>query len=286
MAPILLSATNADLIFAAAVQWHSIRTRALPGTALDVRCYLDADVPDDMERELHAFADRLSIHLRTVRDDDLPPASRARLHAMARGRHPNWRPAFARLVLPDLLDPDDGRALYLDVDTLVVDDLSDAATLDLGGATVGAVQAPLMAVQGRLGADPYLNSGVLLFDLTRWHAHDASERCAAWVERDRGQSRMADQDALNVVLDPRTGDPRWHPLDPGWNALTPLFVPRGALVYGLPEQIRVLHFSGPLKPWLHADHPFAGLYAQHLQATPFRPLATAGGLFGGRSGHP
>lgn len=271
----LLCATNAGLVFATAVLWHSVRHRA-PQAAFDVVCFLDDDVPDDEAAALQQFgSDTLGFGVRLVRMRDLPPRSRRRLNDMTQGRRAVWRPALARLVLPDLLGDDVPRALYLDVDAIAVDDVSTAAALDLGGAAVGAVQAPLAAFRGRVGADPYLNSGVLLMDLAAWRAHDIGGRCAEWVVGNRGRSQMADQDALNVVLNPQDGDPRWHPLDPGWNLLTPLYLPRGPILYDVPDRVFVLHFAGSAKPWRQADHPFAELYAEHLRAVPLRPLTRA-----------
>ena len=77
---------------------------------------------------------------------------------------PNYHSAWTymslmRLALPEIL-PEEYRALYLDVDTIVTGDLGPLFSASLGGCPVGGVREP-----SRSRGVPYYNAGVLLMDL-------------------------------------------------------------------------------------------------------------------------
>ena len=131
---------------------------------------------------------------------------------------------YLRLLAPSSC-PDIDRALYLDSDTVVLQDVDELLYCDLGGAPVGAVRdlgnpslgrlarlAPCCGTGGVDPSDPYFNSGVLVMDLTAWRREAISERvidllhqCGRWL-------RFLDQDAVNLIL---AG--QWHKLDQRWN---------------------------------------------------------------------
>lgn len=96
------------------------------------------------------------------------------------------------------------RILYVDVDTLILEDLAPLVHLDLAGRVVAAV--PDHHIDGALQRgevpDPgglpdvkrYFNAGVLLIDLPRWRAGGLSAKALAYLER-FPQTPYADQDA-------------------------------------------------------------------------------------------
>lgn len=272
----LVCAANQELLFAMATLWHSVAARA--AHPISVLAYLDRDVDKAERQALATFGRDLGLSVRLTGDASLSASSRRCLDRMCAGRGSRWRSALARVVLFDELGPEVRRALYVDVDAIAVTDVTEAGSIDLQGTPVGAVLAPLRALHAR-AQGPYFNSGVLLVDVPAWQAQGLSGRVADAVRSLPAQGRMLDQDALNRVLGGPEG-PGWHPLDPSWNVLTPLFLPRGEVAYEAPDVVRVLHFAGPDKPWADSEHPFASLYARHLDAVPFRPMAGAGGLFG------
>ena len=85
--------------------------------------------------------------------------------------------------MPELL-PEVERVLYLDVDTLALDDLAPLWRTDLGDAYVGAVtnvfQPDHLFHAAELGIRPedYFNSGVLLLDLAALRRDGCAERAA------------------------------------------------------------------------------------------------------------
>src|SRR5438270_9631697 len=89
------------------------------------------------------------------------------------------RVVWVRCLLPELLI-DTRRVLYLDADTLVVDDLAPLTTPEFDGAGIAGVPN-VVTPDDRprieaLGLDPrrYLNAGVMLLDLEQLRAEDTS----------------------------------------------------------------------------------------------------------------
>jgi lipopolysaccharide biosynthesis glycosyltransferase len=182
-----------------------------------------------------------------------------------------------RLLLPELVDAD--RALYLDVDTIVADDLGPLFATELGDAYVAAVEnvhLPWLPDRAAdLGLSAYFNSGVLLLNLAALRADDAAGAVLAFA-RERGEELLwPDQDALNYVLGARR-----VALHPRWNTMNAvLSYPEGEATFGaeaVAEARRapgIRHFEGPgdNKPWAEGfAHPHGELYWRHRQATPFR----------------
>jgi lipopolysaccharide biosynthesis glycosyltransferase len=205
----------------------------------------------------------------------------ADLPAMSRIPRVMW----FRVFLPDLLPAVD-RVLYLDADTLVVDDLSALWDQPLDDAHVAAVANVLEPQYATHPADlglpadqRYFNSGVLLLNLARMRAEDCTARIVRYAQ---GQQLLwPDQDALNVVLGPAHVD-----LHPRWNAMNSLFVLRQAQdVFGaavVDEACRdpaIVHFEGPEigKPWHYlSKHPFRAEYLAHRAQTPWPAAEVVG----------
>jgi lipopolysaccharide biosynthesis glycosyltransferase len=182
-----------------------------------------------------------------------------------------------RVFLPELL-PTTSRILYLDCDTLVVDDLSLLWDVDLQGSYLGAVDnafepgAERHATDLGLGsARDYFNSGVLLLNLDLMRTENATD---AILECARTRSLVwPDQDALNLVL----GRRRLR-LDPKWNCMNVLFYGAPPSTFD-PEAAKaaaaapaILHFEGPemAKPWHYLNrHPRRSEYIAHRKATPW-----------------
>jgi lipopolysaccharide biosynthesis glycosyltransferase len=183
--------------------------------------------------------------------------------------------AYLRLAIPEAATGTD-RALYLDCDTLVLDDLRSLLDTDLGGAPLGAVRdahnptvgqgwaLPGHATLGIPAGRTYFNSGVLLFDLERCAAMGLFEKATRFLTDHPEQVLLWDQDALNVAA-----DDEWHRLDPVWNtfATSPLTLlpdffhhaeatPLADLLAD-EAHAKILHYAGPDKPWqdTYPAHP-------------------------------
>lgn len=194
-----------------------------------------------------------------------------------------------RLLLPKALSTVE-RVLYLDCDTLVVDDISDLWELDLEGHTIGAVTnvfpQDLVHRPQELGLtrEQYFNSGVLLMDLEAWRRLGCANTIARLAREQPDRLVFPDQDALNIVLAKQR-----FPLAPRWNAQNSIFYfPWAKEVFG-PAAVAearsapaIVHFEGPAqaKPWhSRSTHPFQQAYLDRRAQTPWpRVRLEAGGL--------
>jgi lipopolysaccharide biosynthesis glycosyltransferase len=158
-----------------------------------------------------------------------------------------------RLLLPELLGQVD-RVVYLDIDVVVLGDVSTLSRTDLRGTPLAARASDVSGVsewrsaarrlpedaalelQRRMGRRhglryAALNAGVLVLDLARMRADGFTGAYLGWVDR----YGLHDQDILLAYVGPDRAD-----IDPAWNALPAL------------EDVRdpkIIHWAGLGKPW-------------------------------------
>ncbi len=182
------------------------------------------------------------------------------------------RMTFARFQMEKCFDFGVDRVLYLDADTLVLDDIAPLVATDLGDAVVAAVPDAFVDARLRTGpghrpagtpdVDRYFNAGVLVIDIPRWRAHEVSNRAVEYLAS-HPDTRFADQDGLNVAC-----QGAWKPLPERWN-----FQDRWARIHRMPVKSRpaILHFVTGYKPWMPSSaSPYASLYASYRARTRFR----------------
>lgn len=206
---------------------------------------------------------------------NIDPVAVAGLPSMGRISQVMWY----RLLLPDLL-PETHRVLYLDCDTLAMDDLSPLWRLDMHARPVAAVSnvfpRDLLHIPAHVGvpADSYFNSGVLLMDLDAWRGREFGGEIARAAIDHPDRLVFPDQDALNIVL---AADR--EPLHPRWNAQNSVFYFAWAEEVLGADAVRearsdpaILHFEGPAqaKPWHpRSTHPYRETYLEHRRRTPW-----------------
>jgi lipopolysaccharide biosynthesis glycosyltransferase len=173
-----------------------------------------------------------------------------------------------RIFIPHFLPPEVEKVLYMDVDMLVLEDISSLWTTDLQGQPVGAVHdglSPYFASEGGGGIENYaelglsgatriFNSGLMLMHLPAWREGGISEQTLAIIEKYRQYARYPDQYGLNVAL-----ANRWQELDGRWNA----FVDRKH------EDPAILHFihRKPIYKSYFNDPAYQDLFYNYLQLT-------------------
>ena len=155
------------------------------------------------------------------------------------------RSAFLRLLIPGLF-PEEDRAIYMDCDMVVMDDLTPLQRVDLGRNLIAAVACAspdaieVEATGHVIGS--YVNSGLLVMNLTEWRAEDAAAACVALLS-DPGRPLLnEDQSAINMVARGRI-----LLLEGRYNVYTdPAAFKRAADV---PARPAVLHYVVNNKPW-------------------------------------
>ena len=254
-----------------------------------------------------AYAPFLAVTLASIRDnasrdyvyavhiltDDITPANRLRLEALAREdfriafyplaerllRLPGVKKlqehcfeAFAsptiyfRLFIPELF-PQYDKALYLDADIVVPGDISRLYREPLGDKLVGAVAdysiqkiAPFMRyIDDYVGVDHanYVNSGVLLLNCRRLREEKLADRFLHWVGRYGLETVAPDQDYLNVLC--------WNGiqyLDPSWNAM-----PSESITQL--DNPQIIHFNLASKPWFNESVPYDEVFWKYAAVSGF-----------------
>jgi lipopolysaccharide biosynthesis glycosyltransferase len=200
-----------------------------------------------------------------VGDDDVP-AFANRMHFT--------RATLFRLGLEKLAPADCHRLLYLDADITVLRDVRELYDMDLEGNPVAAaidafVDPIAFAERWSLTPGPeYFNAGILVIDLDMVRAEKLFTKAAKFVADN--DPPLNDQDGLNFAC---WG--RWKRFSVAWNAQRHMAI--AALIAEMSvdkhlgnQQPRIIHFTGPEKPWLpNVYHPWAWLYWQSLKRTPF-----------------
>lgn len=186
--------------------------------------------------------------------------------------------AYFRISMPKLLAEENYRKLlYIDADTLVLDDISTLYQSSLEGKTIGAVIDPgqTKALQ-RLGVtseDYYFNSGVMAIDVKRWNQQKITEKTIDYLKNNADKIIFHDQDALNAVL-----YEDWYSFHPRWNMQSSLIFDKHPAPTEEYKQLykegreapAIVHFTGHDKPWnTLKNHPYQDLYMKRLNESIF-----------------
>lgn len=182
------------------------------------------------------------------------------------------RAAYYRISISDLLPVEHTRALYLDCDIVINENLNDIWIQDMQGHAIAAVPEYSNArnIEMGLGNTKTFNSGVLLLDLKKWRIEGIASKVLNFIKENPGKIKFHDQDALNAVL---VND--WLELPIKWN-LTFKYIAKRDCIHdeGLLQQIdkpAIIHFNESFKPWhFQLRHPYKNLYKKFLEQTPFK----------------
>lgn len=181
--------------------------------------------------------------------------------------HPKFdylsKETYYRIAIPRLLPAQVTKAIYLDCDVILQQDISKLWKTELGKSWLAAVDtSDLWDATGRrrrtrrihLPSDaPYFNAGVLLINIKQWRKHNVTEKLTAFLSDPPNPLKYNDQDALNAVM-----HRRWIKLHPKWNCTT------RRLREKPPKKPAIIHFTGRRKPWNTPDHPYAHLYRKYF----------------------
>ncbi|MGV3492210.1 MAG: glycosyltransferase family 8 protein [Devosia sp.] len=195
------------------------------------------------------------------------------------GRYPSA--TYVRAQIPDVLAAHD-RAIYLDVDLVVLDELGDLFDFDLGGAPLGATQCVLtitaalmngtirsggrirptseyfveeLGLTTRAAALGYTQAGVQLFDLAQLRRLDYAGQMLALTSAMQDRLAFCDQCAANRLFQGQIAliHPRWNVAPFALNASHDTRVPveLQPVMRQQREKPGIIHFGGR-KPWQYA----------------------------------
>ena len=176
------------------------------------------------------------------------------------------RTIYYKFFMP-LLYPKLNKAIYLDSDILVLKDISKLFGIKLGNNLIGAVQDKSITsydkgqkyIEKVLGVDvdKYFNGGVYLINLKEAYNQKTFEQ---FIElSDFYAFKVAqDQDYLNVLYKGKV-----LYIDAIYNEQ----VVSGNI--DVIDNIKILHFNGPRKPWLYKEIQYSDMYWNMAKQTKF-----------------
>ncbi|GFP95199.1 probable galacturonosyltransferase-like 10 [Phtheirospermum japonicum] len=175
---------------------------------------------------------------------------------------------YARIYLAEILDSCINRVVYLDSDTIVVDDIRNLWSITLSGSRVIGAPEYCRAnftnyFNGEFWADPilssafqgkrpcYFNTGVMVMDLQRWRNGDYTKRIEQWMEIQKHR-RIYELGSLPPFMLVFGGE--IEGIDHRWNqhGLGGDNVANSCRVLH-PGRVSLLHWSGKGKPWVRLD---------------------------------
>lgn len=179
---------------------------------------------------------------------------------------------YYRILIPQLLDKNIGKVIYLDSDMIICKDIWQLWLQDIHSHAIGAV----VDLQGEDRMDElkipntfsYFNAGLLIINLHYWRENNISDKVIAFIEENPDKLKYWDQDALNAVL----YDKCFY-LPYQWNVQTNAYQ-----VSGLEDSIKVavkepfiVHYTTASKPWhISNKHPLKEKYHFFLEKTPYK----------------
>ena len=174
------------------------------------------------------------------------------------------RITYARLYMPKLVKAYSDRYIYLDADTMCVASLDKMWSLDLQGASMGAVSERASAVDYRAGylhlkSGKYFNDGVMLVDIPAWEQQRITEKAFSYQCEPRKRFLGQDQDIMNLVFD-------------GTN----YFLPSEYNVYDGGEYDQghsiIVHWTGRRKPWQMVVSSFDEQWRKYNALSPWTTI--------------
>ncbi|MCA6438479.1 MAG: glycosyltransferase family 8 protein [Sediminibacterium sp.] len=183
--------------------------------------------------------------------------------------------AYMRLFAPYVVDETLDKYIYLDVDTIVQDDISLLWNTDLGDYTIAAAQdvgktfdcawggVPNYAELGYSADTHYFNSGVQVVNPKKWRELNITKKAIDVLVKHQQHVKLADQYAFNVIF-----ANKWLRLDPLWNW------------FAFQEDVKpkLIHFLDikPIFKSYHSQPVYKDIFFQYLDMTPWRGFKPRG----------
>lgn len=174
---------------------------------------------------------------------------------------------FYRLYISSLF-PKLTRAIYIDCDIVLLDDIAKLYFTDMGDNILAAVAdesipcvPPFVSyVRHWVGVEPheYFNSGVLVMNLTEFRRARIAEKFSELVHTYNFETVAPDQDYLNYLCNGRV-----KYLEPGWNKQPNPDNPIDR------EELHLIHYNFYNKPWRYSGVQYEEDFWAVADSTPF-----------------
>jgi len=176
--------------------------------------------------------------------------------------------AYARICAPYFLPQHITKAIYLDVDMLILKDINHLWNIDIGNYTIAAVldrsekvSSPWGGIKNYkelgMNADTkYFNSGLLIINLEKWRLENATEAVIEAVNANSEYVTFADQYGLNIVF-----INNWFELNAKWNSYS----------QNDNDDPYLIHFTGmkPIFKGYNYNKKYKDLFYNYIKLTPW-----------------
>lgn len=192
-----------------------------------------------------------------------------------RKNRPLTMAAYYRILLPEIIDDDIDKILYLDCDLVVLGNIRELYETNIEGFAVAACSdaSPYNDLH-RQQLNLSLNeeafcSGILLVNLKYWRIHDATTKLLEYSQREKKEIFLHDQDSLNYVF-----RSQWLKLPYKWG-VTPMSVcpmdndQRDFDRFEYAFSPKIIHYAAALKPWKNLWFPDKKYYIRYLYESGF-----------------
>lgn len=179
---------------------------------------------------------------------------------------------YFRLFIPAMF-PEYDKAIYIDSDVAVTEDLAKLYDLDIGDKLIGACNdlsiadiEPLVAyTENAVGVKKheYINSGVLLMNLKALRECDFEERFLELLNTYHFDSIAPDQDYINAMCNGRI-----YYLDEAWDAMPNDAKPPLA-------KTNLIHYNLFSKPWCYDGVQYADVFWDYARSSGYMEEITA-----------
>jgi lipopolysaccharide biosynthesis glycosyltransferase len=231
---------------------------------------LHSDIPSAQQKQIHAALEpRMDCRFLAVDPmlfDGFPETR----------RYP--RQIYYRLIAPLLLPQELDRILYLDVDTVILNPITDLYETDFEGAYyVACTHTPEFLArinQARLGIKkdvPYINTGVLLLNLPLLRAHLSLEDIQSYAKEKMHTLILPDQDILAALYGDKVklaDTMRYNLSDRILHLYNALPQTEKVDIPWVRQNCSIVHYCGKNKPWKDGYIGSLGVFYRELKEAP------------------
>ena len=181
---------------------------------------------------------------------------------------------YIRLFIPYFIPQNTKRVIFLDVDMIMLADISELWNIDIGDNIIGAVQDQFIQTVNRWGGisnhedlgiaadNKYFNAGLMLIDILKWENADITNKVLKCLADNKKHIMFQDQYGLNAVL-----AKHWFSLSPLWNRFA----------NSEDERPYLIHFTGrkPIYKSYEFSEKYKTIFFQYLNMTGwknFKPI--------------
>lgn len=185
----------------------------------------------------------------------------------------HWSIATYYRILIPFLFPNDKKVLYLDCDTIILDDVANLIDSDLENKAVGAIldydsecytkkRIKYINEEMKL-ADykKYFNAGVMVFDVEKIEKDQYMKQFLELMQR---KFLYLDQDILNIVFE---NNVKFLNLE--WNYQYHFVFPQFKKLYNLKvNEPKIIHYTTSTKPWNTPEYILCDYWWKYARKTP------------------